>query len=199
MPFWFEPVVTGFQLWWEATLQGVTPFVVRVVQILIVALILWIIAARLRRALSQALAGRLEDHTAFLLDRAVVLLVWTTIGAVALAIFGVDLTALAAGVGIATLAFTVAMQDVLRNFIAGVYLLIEQPFRIGQRIKVKEFEGAVQSVSVRVTILRCDDGAQVVVPNAVLFSEAIVNRDACAPSKRENRTASSEEADGTPS
>lgn len=182
MTFWLDPLVAGFQVWWEATLQSVTPFAVRLAQALAVALVIWVISARVRRVVGRALGSRLEDHTAFLIDRTLVLTTWVAVGAVGLAIVGVDLTALATAIGIATLAFTLAMQDVLRNFIAGVYLLIEQPFRIGQRIKIREFEGAVQSVSVRVTILKRDDGAQIVVPNAVLFSEAIVNRDAGASS-----------------
>ena len=186
-PF-LTPILTGFQTWWELTLQGVAPFAVRIVQTLIVALIIWVVSARLRRGVWRAVGVRLDAHTAFVFDRALVLLTWLVVGAVALTIFGVDLTAVAAGFGIATLAFTLAMQDVLRNFIAGVYLLLERPFRIGQRIKVKEFEGAVQSVSVRVTILKCDDGAQVMVPNAILFSEAIVNHGVFTPPTPESAT-----------
>jgi small-conductance mechanosensitive channel len=185
MASWLDSILAGFHLWWELTLQAVAPFAVRIVQTLIVALFIWVMSARFRGGIRRAINGRVEAHTAFLLDRALVLLTWLVVGALASAIFGVDLTALAAGFGIATLAFTLAMQDVLRNFIAGVYLLVEQPFRIGQRIKVKEFEGSVRSVSVRVTILQCDDGTQVMVPNAILFSEAIVNRGAFAPTALE--------------
>ncbi|MFN8535358.1 MAG: mechanosensitive ion channel [Dehalococcoidia bacterium] len=171
-----DPLIAGFLVWWEATLREVTPFVVRIFQIAVVGLILWLIAARLRAAVRRGLGTRVEAHTVFVIDRTIVLVTWVVIVAVGLALFGVDLTALAAGIGIATLALTLAMQDVLRNFIAGIYLLVEQPFRIGQRIKVREFQGVVQSVSVRVTTLRADDGAQVLVPNALLFSEAITNR-----------------------
>ena len=49
--------------------------------------------------------------------------------------FGVDWTALLTLVGTAGLAISLAAQDLLRNFIAGIYILIEQPFKIGDKIK----------------------------------------------------------------
>ena len=67
------------------------------------------------------------------------------------------------------------MQDVLKNVFAGVYLLIERPFRPGETIKVRDFVGVVETVDLRTTSLRAD-GEIVFIPNAILLAEVLVNR-----------------------
>jgi small conductance mechanosensitive channel len=84
--------------------------------------------------------------------------------------------------GILTLlsAFTVAiglsLQDVIRNFFSGILLLIERPFSVGDRVRVRDFEGEIQGIDIRTTLIRNLDGALVHVPNSIMFSDALVNR-----------------------
>lgn len=80
--------------------------------------------------------------------------------------------------GIASLAVSLSLQDVLKNFVAGVYILLEQPFKIGDRISVKTIEGVVESIEIRTTNLRTDDGIQIIIPNNTVFSEIVANRSA---------------------
>jgi small conductance mechanosensitive channel len=96
----------------------------------------------------------------------------------ALRSFGVDWAALLTIVGAAGLAISLSMQDLLKNVIAGIYILMEQPFRIGDRISVKEVTGAVQGIELRTTILWTDENLQVVVPNSTILNEILVNRSA---------------------
>ena len=63
-----------------------------------------------------------------------------------------------------------------KNFCSGVYLLFERPFRIGDEITVKDFRGRVVEVGMRTTSLRTEDDLQVMIPNAVVLSEVVVNR-----------------------
>ena len=81
-------------------------------------------------------------------------------------------------VGVVGLAISLSLQDLLKNVIAGIYILMEQPFRIGDRISVKEVTGAVQGIELRTTILRTDEDLQVVVPNSTILNEILVNRSA---------------------
>ena len=90
--------------------------------------------------------------------------------------FGVDLASLVTVLGVAGLAISLSLQDLLRNVVAGIYILMEQPFRIGDRITVKDATGVVQSIELRTTILRTDDGLQVVVPNNTVLNEVVTNR-----------------------
>lgn len=86
-----------------------------------------------------------------------------------------DLTAFLTGLGI--LGFTVgfAIQDVSKNFVAGVLLLLQQPFDIGDAIEVGGYTGTVITVDLRATELRTFDGKNVLIPNADVFTSAIVH------------------------
>jgi small-conductance mechanosensitive channel len=93
-----------------------------------------------------------------------------------LAAFGVDLASLVTVLGVAGLAISLSMQDLLRNVVAGIYVLMEQPFKIGDRISVKDVTGVVQGIELRTTLLRTDDGLRVVVPNGTVLNEIVTNR-----------------------
>ena len=92
-----------------------------------------------------------------------------------LGILGVNPTGLIALFGAVGLAFSLAMQDILKNFFSGVYLLLERPFRVGDTIKVKDQTGVVENIGVRTTQLRTADNVQVLVPNATVFGEVVAN------------------------
>lgn len=84
-------------------------------------------------------------------------------------------TTFVASLGIAGLVIAFALQDITKNFAAGVLLLILRPFRLDDRIKVKDFEGIVTDISLRATSLRTADGEEVLVPNADVYSSPITN------------------------
>jgi len=92
--------------------------------------------------------------------------------------FGVDWTGLLTLVGVGGLAISLSMQDLLKNVVAGIYILMEQPFRIGDRISVKEVTGTVQGIELRTTILCTEENLQVVVPNSLVLNEIVTNRSA---------------------
>jgi small conductance mechanosensitive channel len=94
----------------------------------------------------------------------------------ALPVIGIQWASLVAVLSIAGLAISLSVQDLLKNVVAGIYILMEQPFRIGDRISVKEVTGVVLGIELRTTILRTDDHLQVVVPNNTVLNEIITNR-----------------------
>ena len=75
--------------------------------------------------------------------------------------------------GIGGVAIGFAFKDIFQNFLAGVIILISRPFRIGDQIVVKDFEGTVEDIQTRATILRTYDNRVVVMPNTVLFTEEV--------------------------
>ena len=83
--------------------------------------------------------------------------------------------ALLGAVGLLGLAFGLAFQDVLKNFLSGVFLLLERPFRIGDEIRVGDFSGRVETVRLRVTVLKTADSRMVLLPNQQVYTSAIVN------------------------
>src|SRR5205085_7879292 len=68
-----------------------------------------------------------------------------------------------------------SLQDILRNFFAGLWVLVERPFRIGDTIDVSGYTGTVEEISFRTTQLRTADGREVIVPNGTFMTSPVVN------------------------
>jgi len=85
------------------------------------------------------------------------------------------LSTLLAGLGIAGITIGFALQDVAKNFIAGILLLLTQPFEIGDTIEVAGFTGKVLAIDLRFTEMREVDGRFVVIPNTEVYASPVVN------------------------
>ena len=83
--------------------------------------------------------------------------------------------------GTLTVAFTFAVQDILKDLVAGFYILLERPFHIGDIINVGDPNhpggrtGHVENVEIRATKLRLTSGEQVTIPNSLVFGGIVVN------------------------
>jgi small conductance mechanosensitive channel len=86
-----------------------------------------------------------------------------------------NVTAFLAGLGIAGLTVGLALQDVMKNFVAGVILLVQQPFHVGETIGVKGFDGTITAIDLRATEMRASDGRLVILPNADVLVNPIIN------------------------
>ncbi|MFC6223028.1 mechanosensitive ion channel family protein [Hymenobacter artigasi] len=80
---------------------------------------------------------------------------------------------LISALGVGGVAIGFAFKDIFQNFLAGVLLLVTEPFRIDDQIKYKDFEGTVETIQTRATTIRTYDGRRVVIPNAELFINAV--------------------------
>ena len=76
--------------------------------------------------------------------------------------------------GIGGVAIGFAFQNILQNFLAGLLLLWAEPFRIGDEIKLEPYEGTVEDIQTRATIIKTYDGRRVVIPNADLFTHSVI-------------------------
>ena len=75
--------------------------------------------------------------------------------------------------GIGGVAIGFAFQNILQNFLAGLLLLWAEPFRIGDEIKLDSYEGSVEEIQTRATIIKTYDGRRIVIPNADLFTHSV--------------------------
>jgi small-conductance mechanosensitive channel len=89
--------------------------------------------------------------------------------------FGDFLQAVATIAAAATLAIGFALQDVIKNFVAGVFIFTDQPFKIGDWIEWDDNAGVVEDISLRVTRVRTFDNELLTVPNAVLTGGVVKN------------------------
>jgi small conductance mechanosensitive channel len=83
--------------------------------------------------------------------------------------------------GIGSVAIGFAFQNILQNFLAGILLLLQEPFKLGDLISVTGLEGRVDDIQTRATIISTPDGHRAVIPNAVLFTNPVVVSDGYAP------------------
>lgn len=89
--------------------------------------------------------------------------------------FGFDIVSLVAGLGIVGLAVGFAAQSTLANFIAGITILIDQAFQVGDWININNVEGRVVIISLRTTHILTRDNITVIVPNATVASSEVTN------------------------
>ena len=80
---------------------------------------------------------------------------------------------LLSALGVGGVAIGFAFKDIFQNFLAGVLLLLTEPFKINDQIKYKDFEGTVETIQTRATTIKTYDGRRVVIPNAELFINAV--------------------------
>jgi small-conductance mechanosensitive channel len=163
-------------------------------RIVLIIVLAWVIARVLRRSVTRA-AQRLRDQPrasaffdnttdpsvlddlarrrhaqrvdtiAAVLRSVVGVLVWAVAALVVLADLGVDLAPLLASAGVATVVIGFGAQQVVRDYLAGLSMLLEDQFGVGDVVDMGEASGTVESVSLRVTRLRDVEGVVWWIPN----------------------------------
>jgi len=88
---------------------------------------------------------------------------------------GFNITAFLTGLGALSFALGFAVQDISKNMIAGVLLMLQQPFEIGEAVEVNDYAGTVEEIALRATTIRTFDGRLVYIPNADIYTSPIVN------------------------
>jgi small conductance mechanosensitive channel len=129
-----------------------------------------------RRTKSAARRRHYNPNVVSLIDNITKVFIYTLVFIVVLKLFGVSSSSLVTVVGLVSAAITLSLQDVLKNFVSGLYLLAEQPFLVGDRIEVVGQKGVIERVDIRTTVLRDEADELVLVPNYKVFSEVVLNR-----------------------
>lgn len=140
---------------------------------LVVFIAFWIgglLLDRLIRRLGEA--RRVDPDISGLLARSAKIGMLLFGGVSGLGTFGINVTAMVAGLGLTGLALGLALKEILSNALAGVLLLIYKPFKRHDLITVLNFEGRVAEVNLRYTLLE-GTGQQVFVPNTLLLTSAV--------------------------
>lgn len=89
--------------------------------------------------------------------------------------FSVDLTGIAVMIGFLSVGIGFGLQYISADTLSGFILLFERPIRVGDRLKVEEIEGRVQSIRIRSTTLITNDNITVIVPNSDLVRNKVIN------------------------
>src|ERR1700736_2209609 len=149
----------------------------RFVEGLLLLVLSFILASIVRRTLRNQLKRPHIDQQVALLVSRIAFLAVVVLGVIAFFTRWFGSPALVfGGFGFLALAFSLAFQDILKNFIAGLFMLLERPFRLGDEITVDNHTGIVENIEMRATTLRTSEGEQVITPNSLVYTGTIINR-----------------------
>jgi small-conductance mechanosensitive channel len=149
--------------------------------ILVTITIAFLVNRFFKRLIHRSTADMKNDPTNYLFLRHTLIGIIYIVG-FSIAIYKMpDLRALAssllAGAGILAVAVGFASQHALSNIISGVFIVIFKPFRVHDRLKVREFEGLVEDITLRHTVIRNFENKRILIPNTMISEEVITNSD----------------------
>jgi small conductance mechanosensitive channel len=169
----------------EAAINDLIASAIKVIPAILGALIILFLtryAAQYLGRIVDAIVSKTVHNTSLelLAKRTTAITVWITgILIACLLVFpGLGLGDLIATLGLTSVAVGFAFQDIFKNFLAGILLLIQQPFRIGDQVIITDYEGTVEGIDIRTTQVRTYEGELVIIPNSTVFTNAVQVRTA---------------------
>ncbi|GAA4381153.1 mechanosensitive ion channel family protein [Hymenobacter koreensis] len=170
----FEEITTVINSYWRQFLFALP----RLLAAAVLLAVVWIGAARLR----TWLAARLRQHSddPLLTDFLTQVGRWLLMGLglmLALNILGLSgvVGGLLAGAGISAFIVGFAFKDIAENFLAGILLAFNRPFRVNDTIQIKDLFGRVTKLNLRSTDILTFDGRDISIPNAIVLKEPLIN------------------------
>ena len=145
---------------------------------LIILTILWLITVLIKRVFRSRVYGRLSDP--LMMKFVVGVIRWTILGVgilVCLKILGLGNVAIGlfSGAGVAALVLGFAFKDIGENFIAGILMAFNRPFKQGDLIQLGDQKGRVHTMGLRETVIKTYDGKDVFIPNANILKNNLIN------------------------
>ncbi len=167
----------GVPIAWDAPVPGLGLSVLVLFRLLVLlALVFWFSSHAKRffftRFLSDSGLDRALQYTIAQIVGYVILFIGA---AIALQNAGIDLSALAIFAGAVGVGLGFGLQDIARNFVSGLIILLERPIQIGDRVEVGTAAGQVQKIRARSTTVLTNDNIAMIVPNAKFIEDTITN------------------------
>ncbi len=156
-------------------LSTIPPVALNIITALLIFIGSVLLARFLRKLLDKMLRTRgVDPEINILLGQ---LLYWSvlTFGIVTALQRFFDVSAFLAGLGILGFTIGFALQDIMQNFVAGMILLVQQPFDIGNFVTTSSYSGVISAINMRTTELETLDGRLIIIPNAQVLSNPIEN------------------------
>jgi small-conductance mechanosensitive channel len=162
---------------WDRMLDAAVALLPNLILALIIFFIFLVIASFTRSFVRKVSQRRNRHRNLGLLlgqlayASVVIIGILTAISAIAPSFHAADLIKM---LGIGSVAIGFAFQNILQNFLAGILILMQEPFQIGDWINVTGLEGTVEDIQTRATVVATSKGQRIVIPNAVLFTNPVV-------------------------
>jgi small-conductance mechanosensitive channel len=160
----------------ETLLMQFIEFLPKLITAIVIFIVALIVSSWLANLTAKAMRRRNLGDEIILLSRRIVRITVLVLGTVqALAHVDFNVTGFVAGLGIVGFTVGFALQDVTKNFVAGILLLLQQPFDLGDNIEVAGYSGTVKDITLRTTEMRTWDGRDVFIPNGDVYVKSITN------------------------
>ncbi len=163
---------------WENFKQQIhVPDVTSVIWSFIQGLLILFIGIGIARTTVRLLQrqGHIDINLRTFLERILNILVITITIFWVLSIWQISIAVPVAVISIITVAMAFAIQDIIKDLVAGFYILMERPFHIGDEISTATYTGQVENIEIRATKLRLVSGEQITIPNSMVFGGIVVN------------------------
>src|SRR3954466_10903971 len=161
------------------TIDGalLTDYAVRTIWAIGVVVLAWLVARAVRRTTMRMLArSRAQANVTILLGNLAQMLVIVVGVLGVLAIYTRDAFGwILTSFSVIGLVVGLSLQDILKNFFAGIWVLVERPFRIGDTIDVSGNSGVVEEIAFRTTMLKTADAREIIIPNGVFMTSPVTN------------------------
>ncbi len=167
--------------WWTgfnpSDVEGITYLAAE--KIILLAVIA--VAAQLIIKIIDYLLNRFFDFTKLdttlerFIHKTIVMLLWLVTLGLVLVYLGVDVNAVVASFGVGSFIIGFALKDTLGNFASGMMILINHPFRLGDKVNVSGKDGIVKEINMSNTVLEDENGNKITLPNTRVWGNAIIN------------------------
>lgn len=170
----FTPLQTAWQQL-MSMIRGTIELLPNILIAIIVFILFWIVAKFSRRFIKNFTRNKQSRNLGLVLARlsqGFIILIGAFV-ALAIVVPSFKPGDLVQLLGVSGVAVGFAFRDILQNFLAGILILITEPFVINDQIVFKDFEGTVENIQTRATTIKTYDGRRIVIPNAELFTNSV--------------------------
>lgn len=160
----------------DSWLDGFVKLIPNILVALVVFILFYLIARLASHWIRRSFKGRDRQNLGEILGgfiKAAVLIFGALISATII-IPSLNPGSIVAGLGVSSVAIGFAFKDILQNWLAGLLILLRQPFEIGDQIEVGDYVGTVQHIETRATIIKTYDGQRAVIPNSDIYTDAVL-------------------------
>jgi small conductance mechanosensitive channel len=167
-------LINSVQTWFNEGALDMLLDVLGIVAILVVGKIAIMLITRILRKVFNR-SRKINDLMARFLVKVVATIGWIMVLLVIIGRLGVDLAPIIAGLGITGFILGFAFQETIGNLLAGVMIILNSPFRIGDYVDVGSLSGTVREMDMMCVTLSTPDNKRVILANKLVWGNAIVN------------------------
>ena len=159
----------------QGMIEGFFSLLPKMAVAVVVFFLFWLIAKGVRSFVHRVTPGPKDSSIGIVLGRLAYagLILLGVFVALTIVIPSLEFSAIFAALGLGGVALGFAFQDIFQNLLAGILILLREPFREGDEITSGQYTGIVESIETRATFIRTYDGRRVIIPNSQIYTDPV--------------------------